>query len=170
VGRSPRACKQSTPNRTSGKCEPARRRLHNPGRYIEAAIAQEPTFANLCTLFEFLALLMACVGLHGTMTYAVARRTNEIGIRIALGAQRARVVWMVPREVFVLSSIGLAIGLTIAWETARFVASFLFGVRPNDLVVFGLSAMILMTCSLVAAYAPAWRASCVEPVEALRHE
>ncbi len=139
-------------------------------RYIDATIAPERTFADLCTCFGLLALLIACVGLYGTMAYTVARRTNEIGIRIALGAQRGTVIWMVQREVLALSLVGLAIGLGVAWETARFVASFLFGIRPHDLAVFGLSAIVLVTCALVAGYAPAWRASRIDPMEALRNE
>ncbi len=139
-------------------------------RYIDNTIAPERTFADLCTCFGLLALLIACVGLHGTMAYAVARRTNEIGIRIALGAQRGNVIWMVQREVLALSLIGVAIGLGVAWETARFVASFLFGVRPNDSAVFGFSAVILTACALAAGYAPAWRASRIDPMEALRNE
>ncbi len=139
-------------------------------RYIDATIAPERTFADLCTCFGLLALLIACVGLYGTMAYAVARRTNEIGIRIALGAQRRTVIWMVQREVLALTLVGLAIGLGVAWETAQFVASFLFGVRPNDVVTFGLSAAILMTCALAAGYVPAWRASRMDPMQALRNE
>jgi predicted permease len=139
-------------------------------RYIDSTIAQERTFADLCTCFGLLALLIACVGLYGTMAYAVARRTNEIGIRIALGAQRGRVIWMLLREVLALSLTGLAIGLSVAWEASQFVASFLFGVHPNDLLVFGLSTMTLLTCAVAAGYAPAWRASRIDPMEALRHE
>lgn len=139
-------------------------------RYIDATIAPERTFADLCTCFGLLALLIAGVGLFGTMAYAVARRTNEIGVRIALGAQRRRVIWMVLSEVVALSLTGLAIGLLVAWQATHFLASFLFGVRANDLLVFGLSAFILMTCALAAGYAPAWRAARINPVEALRHE
>ncbi len=139
-------------------------------RYIDATIAPERTFADLCTCFGLLALLIACVGLYGTMAYAVARRTSEIGIRIALGAQRGTVIWMVQREVLALSLIGLAIGLGVAWEMAQLVASFLFGVRPNDVVVFGLSAAILITCAMAAGYVPAWRASRIDPMQALRNE
>ncbi len=114
--------------------------------------------------------MIACIGLYGTTAYAVARRTNEIGIRIALGAQRKTVIWIVQREVFTLSLAGLVIGLSIAWGASRYLASFLFGVRPNDLLVFGLSAVILILCAMGASYAPAWRASRINPVEALRNE
>jgi macrolide transport system ATP-binding/permease protein len=137
---------------------------------IEQTISQERTFADLCTCFGILALLISCVGLYGTMAYAVARRTSEIGIRVALGAQRRRVIWMVLREVLALSVAGLAMGLTVAWGTAHFVASFLFGVKPNDPVAFALSAAVLMVCALAAGYAPAWQASRIDPMVALRHE
>jgi ABC-type antimicrobial peptide transport system permease subunit len=139
-------------------------------RRIDSTIAPERTFANLCTCFGLLALLIACVGLYGTMAYAVVRRTNEIGIRVALGAQRARVIWMVLREVLALSITGIAIGLGVAWQAAHFVASFLFGVRPNDPAAFGFSAALLTICTLAAGYVPAWRASRIHPLEALRHE
>ncbi|HZQ55832.1 MAG TPA: ABC transporter permease [Bryobacteraceae bacterium] len=138
--------------------------------YIESTIAPERAFAKLCTCFGLLALLIACVGLYGMMAYTVARRTNEIGIRIALGAQGGRVIWMVQREVLALSLAGVAIGLSVAWEMAHFVASFLFGIRPDDLMVFALSAVILVLCALGAGYAPAWRASRIDPMEALRNE
>jgi predicted permease len=139
-------------------------------REIDGTIAPERTFADLCTCFGILALLIACVGLYGTMAYAVARRTGEIGIRVALGAQRRRVIWMVLREVLALSAVGLAVGLSVAWGTAHFVASFLFGVKPNDPVAFALSAAVLMVCAIAAGYAPAWRASRIDPMVALRHE
>ena len=88
---------------------------------IDQTISQERTFAYLCACFAVLALVIACVGLYGTMAYAVARRTNEIGIRMALGAERRRIVWMVLREVFALGAAGLAIGLAVARATSRFV-------------------------------------------------
>jgi ABC-type antimicrobial peptide transport system permease subunit len=104
------------------------------------------------------------------MAYSVARRTNEIGLRIALGARRGAVIWIVQREVLTLSLIGIAIGLSVAREMARFVASFLFGVRPDDILVFSLSAVILVLCAVLAGYAPAWYASRIDPMQALRNE
>jgi predicted permease len=139
-------------------------------RYIDSTIGPERTFADLSTGFGMLALIIACVGLYGTMAYSVARRTNEIGLRIALGARRRAVIWIVQREVLTLSLIGVAIGLSVAWEMARFVASFLFGVRPDDILVFSLSAVILILCAVLAGYVPAWYASRIDPMQALRNE
>src|SRR5260370_26319691 len=99
---------------------------------IDQGMGQEIMFAKLCTVFAILALVIACVGLYGTMSYNVARRTSEIGIRMARGAQRSGVVWMVLREVFLLATLGLAIGLPAAFATSRLIKSFLFAMKPND--------------------------------------
>ena len=139
-------------------------------RRIDQTILQERTFAQLCSCFGGLALLMACVGLYGTMAYAVARRTGEIGIRMALGATRRRVVWMILREVVALSSFGLLIGLAAAYQTTAFLKAFLFGVKPNDPLAIGSSVAILITCALLAGYFPAFRASHIDPMAALRNE
>ncbi|HEY6392765.1 MAG TPA: ABC transporter permease [Bryobacteraceae bacterium] len=139
-------------------------------RRIDQTILQERTFAELCACFGGLALLMACVGLYGTMAYAVARRTGEIGIRMALGATRRRVVWMVLREVVVLSTFGLLIGVGAAYQTTVFLKSFLFGVKPNDPLAIGASVAILIACALLAGYVPAFRASRIDPMVALRNE
>jgi ABC-type lipoprotein release transport system permease subunit len=139
-------------------------------RRIDQTIQQERTFAELCACFGGLALLMACVGLYGTMAYAVARRTGEIGIRMALGATRRRVVWMVLCEVVMLSAFGLVIGLAAAYETTAFLKSFLFGVKPNDPLAIGASVAILIACALLAGYLPAFRASRIDPMAALRNE
>jgi predicted permease len=137
---------------------------------IDQTIRQERTFAQLCACFGGLALLMACVGLYGTMAYAVARRTGEIGIRMALGASRPRVVWMVLREVAALSVAGTLIGLGASYQATSFLKSFLFGVKPNDPVAIAASAAILIVCALLAGYLPAFRASRIDPMVALRNE
>ena len=100
----------------------------------------------------------------------VARRTNEIGIRMALGAERWNIVWMVLREVFALGAGGLAIGLAVALATSKFVGSFLFGIKHNDPWSIAVSALVLLAVTLLAGYAPAWKASRIDPMAALRHE
>ncbi len=137
---------------------------------IDQTINQEITFARLCTAFAILALVIACVGLYGTMSYNVARRTGEIGIRMALGAQRGRVVWMVLREVFVLATVGLAISVPTALGASKFVASFLFGMKPNDPLALMLAVATLLSAALLAGYFPARKASRIDPTIALRHE
>jgi len=137
---------------------------------IDQTISQERTFAYLCACFAVLALVIACVGLYGTMAYAVARRTNEIGIRMALGAERRRIVWMVLREVLTLGAAGLAIGLIVAQATSRFVGSFLFGIKPNDPRSTVASVIVLLSVAFLAGYVPAWKASRIDPMAALRHE
>ena len=139
-------------------------------RRIDDTISQERTFAQLCTCFGGLALVMACIGLYGTMAYAVARRTSEIGIRMALGAARGRIIWMVLREVIVLSGFGVAIGFAAVFEATAFVKSFLFGLKPTDPLALCLSASILLGCALLAGFLPAHRASRIDPITALRHE
>ena len=137
---------------------------------IDQTINQEIVFARLCTAFAILALVIACVGLYATMAYAVARRTNEIGLRMALGAGRGAVIWMVLREVCMLATVGLAIGVPTALGTSRFVESFLFGMKPNDPRALALAAAVLTIAALAAGYVPARRASRVDPMIALRHE
>jgi ABC-type antimicrobial peptide transport system permease subunit len=127
-------------------------------------------FAKLCSAFAFLALMIACVGLYATMAYAVARRTSEIGLRMALGAGRRTVIWMVLREVCILAAVGLAIAVPTALSTSRLVESFLFRMQPNDPRVLALAVAILLAATLVAGYGPARRASRVDPMVALRYE
>jgi predicted permease len=139
-------------------------------RQIDETIVAERTFADLCTCFGVLALVMACVGLYATMAYAVTRRTNEIGIRMALGAAQQRILWMVLREVLLLGGVGLVVGLTATWETTAFLKSFLFGLKPDDPVTLGTAAAILMAAAMLAGFVPAWRAARIDPMAALRHE
>jgi ABC-type antimicrobial peptide transport system permease subunit len=137
---------------------------------IEQTINQEIVFAELCTGFAILALVIACVGLYGTVSYNVARRTGEIGIRMALGARRGNVVKMILRQVLTLATIGLAIGVPVAFGTSKLVASFLFGMKPNDPLALSGAVAILLGAAILAGYAPARRASRIDPMVALRHE
>ncbi len=137
---------------------------------IDQTINQEIIFAELCTAFAILALLIACVGLYGTVSYNVARRTGEIGIRMALGARRGTVIEMILRQVLVLAALGLAIGVPVAFGTSKLVASFLYGMKPNDPLALSAAAVILLAAAILAGYAPARRASRIDPMVALRHE
>ena len=137
---------------------------------IDQTINQEITFAELCSAFAILALVIAGVGLYGTVSYTVSRRTGEIGIRMALGAQRGGVVRMVLREVLLLVAVGLGIGLAMALGTSRFVASLLYGMKANDPLTLALALMTLLGTALAAGYAPARKASRIDPMLALRQE
>jgi len=137
---------------------------------IDRTISRELTFAKLCTGFAVLALLMACVGLYGTMSYNVARQTGEIGIRMSLGAQRGAVVWMVLRRVLLLAAVGLAISVPAALVASRLVKSFLFETQPNDPGTMALAGVVLVSAAILAGYVPARRASRIDPLAALRHE
>jgi ABC-type antimicrobial peptide transport system permease subunit len=137
---------------------------------IDQDMNQEIIFARLCTAFAILALVIASIGLYGSMSYNVARRTSEIGIRMALGAQRGYVVWMVLRDVLLLAAAGLAIGVPTAYGTSRFIESFLFNTKANDPLSLMLAVSILLAAAILAGYVPARRASHVDPMVALRHE
>jgi predicted permease len=137
---------------------------------IDQTINQEITFAKLCSGFAILALAIACVGLYGTVSYNVARRTGEIGIRMALGAERPRVVWMILREVCALAAVGLAISVPAALAASKLVESFLFGMKPNDPLSLALAVAILVSAALLAGYMPARKASRIDPMIALRNE
>jgi macrolide transport system ATP-binding/permease protein len=137
---------------------------------INQTINQEITVAKLCTGFAVLALMIACIGLYGTVSYSVARRTGEIGIRMALGAQRGGVVWMVLREVVVLAAVGLVISVPVALNASQLIRSFLFGLKPNDPLAVMLAVAILVSAALLAGYLPARKASRIDPMIALRHE
>jgi predicted permease len=137
---------------------------------IDRTISQEAMFAKLCTGFAILALLIACVGLYGTMSYSVARQIGEIGIRMALGAQRGVVVWMVLRRVLILAAVGIMVSVPAALIGTRLVKSFLFETQPNDPRTLALAGVILLGAAILAGYAPAKRASRIDPVAALRQE
>lgn len=144
--------------------------VFTPAAEIDRTISREITFSKLCTGFAVLALLIACVGLYGTVSYSVAQQVGEIGIRMALGAQRGAVVWMVLRRVLLLAAVGLAISVPAALSASQLVKSFLFETQPNDPGTLALAGVVLLSAAILAGYAPARRASRVDPLAALRHE
>jgi predicted permease len=137
---------------------------------IDETILDERLFAKLTSFFGLLALGLACVGLYGTMSYTVVRRTNEIGIRMALGAQKRRVLGMVLKESLLLVAVGIALGLPIAFAATRLVKSFLFGLTPTDPLALLGSTLVLAAVAALAGYLPARRATRVDPLIALRYE
>jgi len=137
---------------------------------IDATMQQERMFASLTVGFGALALALACVGIYGIMAYTVSQRTNEIGIRLALGAERRQVRGMVLRETGWLAVIGVVAGLGAALLLARLVKTMLYGLQPADPISLLGAACLLMSVAAVAGWIPAARASRVEPMEALRHE
>jgi predicted permease len=144
--------------------------VHALTEQVERALVRERLMATLGAGFGIVSLILAAVGLYGLMTYTVARRTKEIGIRLALGAMRLEVLCMVMRQVLVLSGIGVAIGIPVALGTARLVSSMLFGVKETDAWTIGAATVTLTAAGLVAGLVPARRASRVDPMVALRYE
>jgi predicted permease len=137
---------------------------------VDGTMVQERALATLASAFGVLALVLACVGLYGLQTYTVARRTKEIGVRIALGAERQRIIAMVLKSAVGLVSIGVLIGLPAAWAASRWVRSMLFGLKPADPATTASAMLLLLVAALIAAYLPARRASLIDPAVALRDE
>jgi predicted permease len=137
---------------------------------ISQVLFLDRTFAALSSAFGFLALLLACVGLYGTMAYAVARKTNEIGIRMALGAERGAILGMVLRETASIVLAGIAVGVPAAWIASNLLKSRLFGLTPHDPWSIGLAVGATLAVTMIAGYIPARRASRVDPMVALRYE
>jgi predicted permease len=137
---------------------------------IDATMQIERTFAALTAGFGVLALALACVGIYGIMAYSVANRRNEIGIRLALGAQPAQVRGMILRESTWLAAAGIVVGVAAALLLTRLVKSMLYGIGPYDPLTLSAGVLVLLTVALAASWIPARRAAGVEPMEALRHE
>jgi predicted permease len=139
-------------------------------RQRDDSISVERLAANLSTAFGVLATLLAGIGLYGVMAFLVARRTREIGIRMALGAAKGDVVWLVVREVLLLTAIGVMVGLPAAFGVTRLLASQLYGITPNDPVTVTVATLGIAAIAVLSSYLPARRATRVDPITALRYE
>jgi len=137
---------------------------------VDESLFVERMVAALSVAFGALATLLAAIGLYGVMSYAVTRRTREIGIRMALGAERGRVLWLVLKEVAIMTAVGIAAGLSVAFWLTRQVQSQLFGLAPNDPATLTAASVLLAFIAIGAGYIPARRATTIDPIVSLRSE
>jgi predicted lysophospholipase L1 biosynthesis ABC-type transport system permease subunit len=137
---------------------------------FEQSYSQPKMFARLAGFFGGLAALLVATGLYGTLSYRTNRRTAEIGTRMALGAQRQQMLWMVMRESLLISCVGTVVGLPLAILSVRFLGAMLYQLSPFDPLSFALAVCCVALVTSVAAFLPAWRAANVDPMVALRYE
>src|SRR5262249_51044876 len=137
---------------------------------VDESLAQERLVATLSGFFGLLALALSCIGLYGLMSYAVTRRTNEIGVRMALGAQSRDVLKMVMRETMLLAALGVGLGLGAAMAVARLISGLLFGLTATDPLTMTAATLVMIAVATLAGSLPARRAARVDPMVALRHE
>jgi predicted permease len=137
---------------------------------IETTILRERLMATLSGFFGGLALLLACIGLYGILSYGVASRTSEIGIRMALGAGRRDVSWLILREALLLVFVGVGVGLPIIFAVTRLASTMLFGLTPTDPISLSLAVILMIAVAMLAGYLPSRRATRIDPMEALRRE
>ncbi|HVC90356.1 MAG TPA: FtsX-like permease family protein, partial [Acidobacteriaceae bacterium] len=142
--------------------------IHTIQEQVDSMMSDETLLSSLTSIFSLLALVLASIGLYGVMSYNVVRRTNEIGIRLALGAQTGAVRWMVLRESLWLLGIGIALGLPITLIVVRVIRQQLFGVGAVDPLTFAVAIVVVSGMTLLAAWLPARRATRVDPMVALR--
>jgi ABC-type antimicrobial peptide transport system permease subunit len=133
-------------------------------------LVQERMMTEVSTVFGVMALMLACLGLYGVVSYTVARQTREIGIRMALGATRGGVLWSVLTQSLALTLIGIAIGTAAALATTRFIAARLFGVSPTDPITIGGAILVMAAMATLAALVPAQRAARIQPMRTLKAE
>jgi predicted permease len=138
--------------------------------HVDQFTNRETLISQLSIFFALLALLLVCIGLYGVMTYSVVRRTNEIGVRMALGAQQGGVLWLILRESVVVLAIGIAVGVPATLAAMRLIESALFGLKPSDPFTLLGAVAAVAAVTLLAAYLPARRATKVDPMVALRYE
>jgi len=150
--------------------ELALREIQTEMQELDGFLGEERSLATLLSIFGGLAVVMAAIGLYGTMAYSVTRRTQELGIRMALGAQRRTILWMVLRETLVMVTTGIAVGLAASAAATRLISSMLFGIAPTDPITISLAIGMMLAVALLAGYVPAHRAMKVDPMRALRYE
>jgi ABC-type antimicrobial peptide transport system permease subunit len=136
----------------------------------DTTISGQLLFARLAGFFGFLAVVLVATGLYGTLAYRVSMRTAEIGVRMAVGARREQVVWMILKDSLVLTAAGVALGVPLAMFVGRALATSLYGVKPLDAVSYALAVVGVMVVALAASAIPASRAASVDPMRALRTE
>ena len=137
---------------------------------VDEVLYLERTFAMLSSVFSALALVLACIGIYGTIAYTVAQRTNEIGIRMALGAERGKILRMVLRETLMVVGFGLAAGLPLAWLGTRMLTAQVYGISPHDPLTSSIAVLAISAVTIAAGSIPALRASHIDPIRALRYE